>query len=747
MDLVGYVDQWSAHPGESLRFHVSCRARGYTSQLLRLHQADPHPAANGIREAALDHPVNGENPGHWQPIHTGSCLLIPRLPPLSAATLAFDVYPTLTTPQLQTLFALHCEEDLLSLSLLADGRPQLCLRTTPATAAYAVAPQAIAIGQWYRVAVHWCGDSVQVQLRRYHFHPVDHGSQRLTLARPPGRPIRPQRLLLAALDYAPGQPVQQPFNGRIADPLLWGDADAAAALTALQANGTPLCPPLARWDFVREADSDRVPDVGGAGLHGQAINRPTRLVTGPSFDGSTDNPFAAPAQFNVAHFHEDDLADAGWEPGLVLTVPDTMPSGVYALALRSGDAEDRVPFFVTPRIGRPRATIAVLLPTVSYQVYANVQFSPEVLPAELVPLALSANPAAAANAYVRSHGLRSCYDRHPDGSGVCMASLRRPLPVGARPSYVSDFNSSLHQLGADLYLLDWLDAQGFACDVITDHELHRHGMERLADYRVVLSGSHAEYWTGPMLDALAAYQQQGGRFMYLSGNGLYWVTALSADGSLVEVRRDHGTRAWESAPGEAYLSLSGERGGLWRHRGRAPQRYVGVGFASQGFDRGQPYRRSAASYDPRFAPLFAGIEGESLGDFPARVSAYGAAGYEIDRADTSLGTPAHAVVLASATGFSDCYQLAVEDAIAMTPHYGGQSHPDVRADLVYFDTPGHGAVLSVGSIAWVSALGHNRYQNDVSRFTANALRAFLCEGPPFPQKVTAGIDAAPAWSD
>ena len=53
---------------------------------------------------------------------------------------------------------------------------------------------------------------------------------------------------------------------------------------------------------------------------------------------------------------------------------------------------------------------------------------------------------------------------------------------------------------------------------------------------------------------------------------------------------------------------TGEPGGLWRFRGRAPQRYAGIGFTAQGFDECLPYRREHGSEDPRAAWIFDGVE-------------------------------------------------------------------------------------------------------------------------------------------
>ena len=232
-----------------------------------------------------------------------------------------------------------------------------------------------------------------------------------------------------------------------------------------------------------------------------------------------------------------------------------------------------------------------------------------------------------------------------------------------------------------------------------------------------------------MLDGLAEYTDNGGRFMYLSGNGLYWVTAISDDGRMIEIRRDNGTRAWVTERGAGHISLSGEQGGIWALRGRAPQKYVGVGFAAQGMDKGRPYQRTDVSNDPRAHFVFKGIDDDLIGDIPSLVAVWGAAGFEVDKADPLFGTPSHALIVATATGFSDQYQFVVEEAPAMGPFYSGSLYPGVRADMLFYETPNGGAVFSTGSISWCGCLSYNGYENSVSKLTENVLTRFMSPEP------------------
>lgn len=734
MQLVGYVDRWSALPGETLTFHVSSAASKYRAELVRLIHGDDHPDGPGFKEETVRSALDGEYPGIVQDIPTGSCVKVDGLPALSSMSFCAWVWPTLLNNGEQYLFSRwdRARQRGCALSLCASGT--LVLRAAGAggfTEIHTAEP--VAMRRWLFVAVTIdAKGSMSLHCRNREFSVLRtmefeaHGKTNGPFIAAGSEP-----LLLGAAGLVAAARTYRPdgcFNGKLGAPLLFDRALTPGELRCL-ADGDAQCADqaLARWDFVAEASSTRVPDISGNAYHGQTLNRPTRLVTGPSFCGRTLVPFEAPVEFNAAHFHEDDLADAGWEPAFRFTVPAGLRSGIYAARITAGEHCDHIPFVVRGNPHEAPAPVALLLPTVSYAAYANSRLDPSVLPTELVPLA-DVTLERDIRAYVCEHNLLSLYDHHSDGSGVCTSTMLRPMPVFVRPRARSLLNGGAHQLGADLHIVDWLEMKGIPYEVITDHDLDREGVAALRRFNVVISGTHAEYWTGKMLDALQAYQESGGRFMYLGGNGLYWVTALSEDGTIVEMRRVHGTRSWNAEPGEGHLSLSGEPSGLWRHRARAPQRYVGVGFSAQGFGPGRPYLRRPESNDPRARFIFAGVEGESIGDFPVLVSAYGAAGFEVDRADPALGTPEHALILATATHFSDCYQNAIEEVGGMTPDHGGTKSVNVRADMVFYETPADGAVFATGSIAWCSGLSHNNYDNDVSRITENVVRAFARPG-------------------
>jgi len=303
--------------------------------------------------------------------------------------------------------------------------------------------------------------------------------------------------------------------------------------------------------------------------------------------------------------------------------------------------------------------------------------------------------------------------------------------MNIRPSYrqplLNNGKGGPHQLAADLHLVDWLERFGYRYDVATDEDLHHSGVACLAGYQVVITGTHPEYWSGRGLDALQAYLQDGGGLMYVGGNGFYWVTTVEPEEQhTIEVRKWGGTAAFEVPPGEVFHSTTGELGGLWRFRGRFPQRLVGVGMTAQAVAANAPYRRLPDSHDPRVDFMFEGVgEDELIGDHPSLVNEYGAGGYEVDRWDPDLGSPRHSLRVATTVGLSDRYQHVREEIMLSDSKQSATVNPKVRADMTYFECPKGGAVWSVGSIAWCAALSFNSYNNAVSRITRNVLNRFL----------------------
>ena len=460
------------------------------------------------------------------------------------------------------------------------------------------------------------------------------------------------------------------------------------------------------------------PTVGECEL--QLMQLPTRGVTGPHWTGEHQRWSDQPSEWNAIHFHHDDLYNAGWQPSHSVALPAELPSGIYCFRFQSQLGVDRVPFFVRPAADAQHSDVALLMPSATYMAYANHRMLIE--GADFVGARTNLRPE---HQYLVDHnnlGL-SHYEKHPDGSGVMFSSRRRPV-MQVRPGADgwnftpdTDINAFLVHAQVDH-------------DIVTDEDLHIDGYDALAPYRVIVTGSHPEYWSTAMLDALDEWQRSGGRLMYLGGNGFYWRVAFSDHWpGAIELRRaEDGVRNWQTGDGENYHAWGAEYGGLWRRNGRAPNQLVGIGFAAQGFEKATFYQMNSEAKASRAAWILEGVEEEEIGTSGL---GGGAAGQEVDRYDQRLGSPGHAVILASATEFG-ADMLRTKEEFEGTVAFPNPD-PLVRADMVFYETPKGGAVFSVGSISWFGALARNGYENDIARITSNVLERFL-DPTPFPTR-------------
>jgi N,N-dimethylformamidase len=519
------------------------------------------------------------------------------------------------------------------------------------------------------------------------------------------------------------------FNGKIDSPLVTTSALREEALSRLETDGVEPKNLKARWDFAANitkdgVDADAITDISGNGFHGVCYNQPDRAMTGWNWDGNEERFVHAPRMYGAIWFHEDSLDDCRWDKTLSFKVPDVLPSGVYALRLTAADDQDHIPFFVTPADGGKRKRIAFLVPTFSYMAYANSQVMQNADSMQLTQGAF----ATLEDIDLEMHEARplyglSVYDLHADGHGVQYSSWRRPI-LNLRPHYKHEFGA-FWQFPADLYIIDWLKHFEREFDVITDHDLNAMGADLLKNYNVVITGSHPEYNSGAMLDAWEEYISTGGRAMYMAANGFYWVATLDRKKPWVlEVRKGEvGDQAWRARPGELYHSTTGEKGGLWRMRGRPPQKIWAVGYTAHGADISVGYQQMPDAAADRASWIMKGVAtDEVIGNFGLING--GASGLEIDRMDYELGTPPHTWLLASSVGHTANAMLTPEDQFAPYPGQDGLESPLVRADLVLYSSGNGGAVFSVSSMAWAGSLSHENYENNVSRITLNVLEKF-----------------------
>lgn len=755
--LFGYCNRISVKPAEQISFHVT--ADGTTTaeaQLVRLIHGDHNPIGPGYIEKEIAASLNGTWTVKKQFTQVGSYLEVAdpqrKLAPDRSFTLFAFIWPSVFgkgrrqaimgrwNVQRNEGFCLGINQRGVLEFWLGDGHE----------VDYLSAEVPLVAKLWYLVGVSYDAASGRATLfqgnvlNRYNSivgkvvnEPAEFDSHVQEMLRfKPGRALETPFLIAGAEDWHElrGKFVSQNYNGKIDRPGVVARALTREELESIRkGNLPPVADCLAYWDTTKGYDDrgigDVVYDIGPNGLNALGVNRPVRCQTGWNWSGRNDCFRLAPGEYGGVEFHEDALTDCRWDVTKAWTVPADLKSGAYAVRIRAGDGqalgEEYLVFFVKAAI--PRAPICFLVPTASYLAYANERLSFDAQIAQPITGQTPIVSAVDIEMYqAREFGL-STYDTHVDGAGVCYSSYLRPI-INMRPKHRISSMGIPWEFPADLSIIAWLEHMNYDWELITDEELDRDGVEALRPYKCVLTGTHPEYYSERMLDATEDYVAGGGRVIYLGGNGYYWNVAFRPDEPwCMEVRKlDAGMRAWQARPGEHYLQTTGQKSGLWRNLGRAPQKTVGVGFVSQGFEGSAAYRRMPDSWHRTVSWMFEGIEGEIIGE--RGLAHGGAAGIEIDRYDLALGTPPHAKIVASSGGHSDNYMLVCEEVLYGHPGMTGTYDYRIRADMVYFTSPNNGAVFSSGSIAFGQALPCDGFSNNVSKFLKNIVDAFVKEG-------------------
>ncbi len=746
--LFGYSDPLCAQAGKPINFMVSAEGTDEVSaEIVRLVHGDFNPQGPGFIEESVSSDVPSSLPVSRQYTQLGSFLKVEdaegHLAVTNEFTLHAFIWPSMPGGERQTILGRWSVNDSTGYALGINPEGKLEFWVGDGSNVDQVSADTPLVEKvWVLAIASFNATTGEARLRQIgmqnawnsHIGPVtpyDHNSHVVEQLRVTPAIADAPFLLAGAHEHnrERGQFVSMLYNGKIDRCGVLARALSAEKMLEMAA-GKPPSNPVTYWDttagYSDTGIGNTVLDTGPFELHAIGFNRPIRAMTGYNWKGREDSFRLDPNQYGGVAFHDDALTDCHWEPSISWTPETSLRSGVYALKITCGDTVDRIPVIVRP--DKPRAKIAVQMSSFTYLAYANEHLS---FNGQIAQAIVAHTPVITGEDLeyqkLQEFGL-STYDHHSDGAGVCYSSWKRPI-INIRPGYRMAGMNFPWALPADLSLLWWLESIDYDYDLITDHDLDREGVAALTPYKVVINVTHPEYYSESMLDATEQFLLEGGRVMYLGGNGYYWVTTTcSEEPACIEVRKlDAGSRAWQAEAGEGYLANSGERSGLWRSRGRAPQKLVGLGFTTEGMDRAEPFERMPDSFHRRAAWIFDGIGDEELiGDFGLALG--GAAGVELDRYDLALGTPPHTLLIAASIGHTDNYPLVSEEITYAFPGRGGSQDPQVRADMIYFNTPKNGAVFAAGSIAWSQALPCNGGQNNVGTITRNVLEAFISDG-------------------
>lgn len=365
-----------------------------------------------------------------------------------------------------------------------------------------------------------------------------------------------------------------------------------------------------------------------------------------------------------------------------VTAPER--SGLYYFHASTADGQSfTFPWVVAP--ARPSAPVAVLASNITWNAYNNFGGRSNYINADELP----ATPVVNAR-----QDLKRYASAEPQ-TWACPAyaplSFDRPEPMNHidPAEQITDpieGRNGCHQAQAEWRLLGWLEREPFAYDLYAETQLH-HGVLDLSKYRVLILSTHPEYWTRRMYDRVKAWVfDEGGRLMYLGGNGLNCEVELPADDTMI-CHNGQITSLWPAG-------IGAESRFAKRHESEA--NLLGVVFDPAGIMTAAPYRVVDGSH---WVFQDTGLRtGDLFGTHSLhRRCPGGASGHETDKVSPSSPKSVH--MLAKGTN----------------PDNGG-------AEMVIFETPGGGGVFSVGSICYPSALP---VDDGVSRVTANVLRRFL----------------------
>jgi hypothetical protein len=141
--------------------------------------------------------------------------------------------------------------------------------------------------------------------------------------------------------------------------------------------------------------------------------------------------------------------------------------------------------------------------------------------------------ADARSIFFYDHGIIQSYPNLTEWPAV--TTFLRPNPVAdpglwdvlAERDGYGPYLRTEHLAAGEIYILRWLELNGYSYSMLTDDDLHRMSaitpvdpLEPAITPTVIIS-THSEYWTPEMYFALRTYQDRGGNIVSLSGNTMF----------------------------------------------------------------------------------------------------------------------------------------------------------------------------------------------------------------------------------
>jgi hypothetical protein len=343
------------------------------------------------------------------------------------------------------------------------------------------------------------------------------------------------------------------------------------------------------------------------------------------------------------------------------------------------------PWIVAP--ASPASSIAVLASNITWNAYNNFGGRSNYIHPAALPATPTVNARLELHRYTDpDHINYKVHDYHP-------LSFDRPEPINHIPEdeAVTDpieGRAACHVAPTEWRLLGWLEREGFSYDFFGETQLHS-GVLDLDQYRVLMISTHPEYWSSDMYFKVKNWVfEQGGRLIYLGGNGLNCDVEFIDEQTCI-YRNDDERKLVNKNTASIFESR-------FHIRQESEAQLLGVVYDARGIMTAAPYQVVESTNWV--------FEGTGLRDgdcFGTRTQHErvpgGASGHETDK--ISPNSPGNVQLLARGTN----------------PQGGG-------GEMVIHQPANGGYVFAAGSICWPSSL---LVDDHVSQITANVIRKFL----------------------
>jgi hypothetical protein len=730
-----YTDRISVAAGESVRFHISS-SHPYELQVCRLGLDVDSPEKDEILHSF------GPAPAAVQPIHPGSYIVAKGLEPadeMPALTLETWIRRWRTIGH-QAIICQYDEPTLCGFGLFVneggslsfytgDGRaynPPNMLTSAPDQLKMKVnplglktfpdnTPSSVQSNQWHHLVARFDGATKQIW--------VD-GREIASWKREGS--LRPGNAPLRIGAAGKGGLAAAFLDADLAMPAIYAAAltpEEIQARFSTKALVRPNHPNLLACWPLEEERGDRVADSSAHRREGRIINHGTWMIGGPSFDAdiprfSSYDPAKDSRRGHGLRLASDDLFDCRWHATHEFHLPEQARSGIYCGRIHfqvAGAKRMYHTVFVVKRAkSRPRAPIALVCSTNTWKAYSATPFC-----AGWKGLKKSIGNNGLENSPGNPPAF-SFYRPHHAGQGTYLTGFRMPWPVVGPYTLMGpeEWDYS-HLCRQDRFTQTWLEAHGYAFDVLADTDLHL-DPDALDGYKVLYVVGHSEYWSFEAMKAVGRFLDRGGSAIVLSGNTAFWRVSFNADGTLMECRKGDapGTQVRGDRRGEMWHSHDGARGGMARECGFPAWRLFGleycslVGVGSPGVG---PYKvrnpdhflfRRPIGLKLRKGDTFGGTPGRPLpqpigheGD--VRVSTLAKFLVEAPPQCGTQPTEDPAGIMLLADGVADWSKISVGapwDYFQREVPLGKAPRVPVAAEMIYWERPGGGRVFHSGSI-------------------------------------------------